>query len=120
MKNQIKIHCKQLSTNTQSGTQKNTYTPHLVLTKRCFIKDRSLAAQDSAINNGIKEPDSAKEFILKYFDVTDYQFNQIEWNGIKFKVLNAIPVASATIGRKKYFATDQQPFISILAGVQKL
>lgn len=120
MRNTIKLYHKKLITTNQAGTQKNVYSGELILTKRCHIKDRSLTAQDTAINNGIRNAETAKEFIFKYFDVTNYEFNEILWSGVRFKVLSTNKMSSVTLDGKKYIASDNRPFISILAGVKEL
>lgn len=120
MRNTVKIYHKKLITTNQSGTQKNKYSGELILTKRCYIKDRSLTTQDTAITNGIKNANDVKEFIFKYFDITNFEFNEIVWSGSRFKVLNSNKISSATFDGKKYNASDARPFISILAGVIKL
>lgn len=120
MRNQVSLFFKKIETKTQQGQQGNIYTPNLVLTKRCNIKDRSAAAQDTAINNGIRDADSSKEFVFKYFNVVNYKFNEIEWSGSRFQVLSTNKLSSVTLDGKRYVATDQKPFISIIAGLKKL
>lgn len=120
MKHTVKLYYRKLSTAITSGVQNNEYNQTLVLTKRCYIKDRSIASQDSAIVNGIKNTDTSKEFIFKYFDISDYQFNELLWAGVRLKVLGMTKLSSVNMDGKKYNATDAQPFISILAGVKQL
>jgi|688.fasta_scaffold812933_1 hypothetical protein len=120
MRNTVKIYHKKLITTNQSGTQKNKYSGELILIKRCYIKDRSLTTQDTAVTNGIKNANDVKEFIFKYFDITSIEFNEIVWSGVRFKVLNSNKMSNVTLDGKKYIASDSRPFISILAGVKEL
>ena len=120
MRNQISLYYKKIEGKTQQGQQSNIYTPTLVLTKRCHIKDRSSTAQDTAINNGIRDAENSKEFIFKYFNVTNYKFNEIEWSGSRFQVLSTNKLSSATLDGKRYIAANSTPFISIRAGLKKL
>lgn len=120
MRNTVKIYHKKLITTNQSGTQKNKYSGELILIKRCYIKDRSLTTQDTAVTNGIKNANDVKEFIFKYFDITSIEFNEIVWAGVRFKVLNSNKMSNVTLDGKKYIASDSRPFISILAGVKEL
>lgn len=120
MRNQVSLFFKKIETKTQQGQQGNIYTPNLVLTKRCHIKDRSAAAQDTAINNGIRDAESSKEFIFKNFNVTTYKFNEIDWSGSRFQVLSTNKLSSVTLDGKRYTASDAKPFISIIAGLKKL
>lgn len=118
MRNQVSLNVERLSTNTNSGIQKNNYEKKLVLTKRCYIKDRSQAAQETAVNNGVQNLDTVKELIFQYFPATDYKFNEIVWAGATFKVFSVTPIASITIERIRFVATNQQPFISIIVGLK--
>jgi hypothetical protein len=120
MRNEVRLFCQKLSTNTINGVQQNQYNKTFVISKKCHIKDRSLIAQDSAINNGVHAPDSSKELVFEYFNVTNLKFNEVEWAGSTFKVLSVMPLASATLDGKKYKATDAQPFISILIALKKM
>lgn len=120
MRNTVKIYHRKLFTTNQSGTQKNKYSGELILIKRCYIKDRSLTTQDTAVTNGIKNANDVKEFIFKYFDITSIEFNEIVWSGVRFKVLNSNKMSNVTLDGKKYIASDSRPFISILAGVKEL
>lgn len=120
MRNTVKIYHRKLITTNQSATQKNKYSKDLVVIKRCYIKDRSLTTQDTAVSNGIKNANDVKEFIFKYFDITSIEFNEIVWSGVRFKVLNSNKISSITLDGKKYIASDARPFISILAGVKEL
>lgn len=121
MRSTVKLYYKALKTTNSSGTQKNTYNPSLVITKRCHVRDRSQIAQDTAINSGKTNPENSKEFIFKYFDVTNYEFNELEWSGSRFQVLNTGKNHTFVDSkRRRYNSTDQQPFIVILAGLTKL
>lgn len=120
MRNTISLYHKKLITTNQSRTQKNIYSGELVLIKRCYIKDRSLTTQDTAVANGIRNTDTVKEFIFKYFDISGLEFNEILWSGVRFKVLSSNKMASVTMDGKKYNASDARPYISILGGVKEL
>lgn len=120
MKNTVKLYYNKLVTVNQQGKQVNTYSGNLVLTKRCYIKDRSITAQDTAVNNGIQNAETAKELIFKNFNVTGYKFNEIYWSGVKFKVLSVNKMSRVTIEGKTYEATDARPFISILVGIKEI
>jgi len=120
LRNTVSLYFQKLSTSTSNGIQKNINSGNLVLSKRCVIKDRSLIAQDTAINSGVYETASAKELIFEYFDITGIQFNEVEALGARFKVLASNKVSSTTIDGKKYFSSDERPFISILIGLKKL
>lgn len=120
MRNTVKLYFKKLSTAINSGIQNNEYNGTLVLIKRCYIKDRSVTSQDTAINNGIQNTETAKEFIFKYFNVTNYQFNEILWGNVRLKVLSVTKLSSVNLDSKKYTASDSQPFISIIAGVKQI
>ena len=120
MRNEVKLYYQELLTNTNNGVQNNKYSQNFVISKRCHIKDRSLIAQDTAINNGVHAPDSSKELIFEHFNVTNLKFNEVEWAGSRFKVLSTMPLSAATLDGKKFTATDNQPFISILIGLKKM
>ena len=116
----VKIYYKKLLTKTESSTQKNSYTRTQILMKRCYIKDRSTAAQDTAINSGIRDLENVKELIFKYFDITGYAFNELDWAGSRYQVIGSSKQHSVTMDSKKYNSTDSQPFISLLVGLKKL
>lgn len=116
----VKLYYQQLKTSTTSGVQSNSYSGSLVLTKRCHIKDRSFLAQDSAINSGVQNAENSKELIFKYFPVTNYAFNEVDWGTSKYKVLSTSKLSSVTIDGTRYTATSSRPFISILVGLKKL
>ena len=120
MRHNIELVLQELQTATIGGVQKNTYVPSPIRKKLSYIKDRSLTAQDTAITNGIKDTSLVKEFILKYFDTTGLQFNEIIWSNTRFKVLTP-PTKQSTVRMdgKLYIGTDAKPFISILAGIIK-
>ncbi|MFT6842662.1 MAG: hypothetical protein ACJASR_001431 [Psychroserpens sp.] len=120
MRNHVKLYYQELLTNISGGNQQNRYSENFIISKRCHIKDRSLIAQDTAINNGIHSPNSSKELIFEYFDVTNLKFNEVGWSGSKFKVLSVISLAAATLDSKKFIATDNRPFVSILIGLKKM
>lgn len=121
MTSNIKIYCKKLTTRISDNRQKSSYTSELVITKRCHVRDRSIIAQDTAINSGNTNPEKSKEFIVRNFDVTALDFNQIEWAGSKFQVLSVNKNHSAVLSnRTRIYANDAQPFIIILAGMTEL
>lgn len=116
----VKIYYKQLLTKTESSVQKNSYNRTQILTKRCYIKDRSPTAQDTAINNGIRDLENTKELIFKYFDITNFSFNELDIGGSRYKILGSSKPLSVTMDSKKYNATTNRPFISLLVGLSKL
>ena len=120
MRNEVKLYCQKLLTSTTAGVQNNKYSGNFIISKKCHIKDRSLIAQDTAINNGAHAAESSKELIFENFNVTSFKFNEVEWGGSRFKVLSVAPLAAATMDSKKFFASDSQPFISILIGLKKM
>jgi len=120
MRNKVTLYYQKLLTNTVDNVQSNSYSQNFLITKHCHIKDRSLIAQDSAINSGVHSPDTSKELIFPYFKITDLKFNEVEWGGARFKVLSSSPVSAVTLDGKKYFASDSQPFISILIELKKV
>lgn len=120
MRNQVNLHFKKLDTNIDNGIQKNSYNNNFVISKRCHIKDRSLSAQDSAINDGIRNLDNSKELIFENFNITNLIFNEVEWNNSRFKVLSSSKLATVRMDGKLFIASDNRPFISILIGLKKL
>lgn len=116
----VKIYYKSLNTRTENNTQKNSYSRTQILSKRCYIKERSVIAQDTAINNGIRNLENTKELIFKYFDITNYTFNEIDINGSRYQVIGSSYLYSITLDSKKYQTTNQRPFVSILVGLKKL
>lgn len=121
MRNQVSLYYNKLNVNIENGVQKNKYSATLVMPKRCYIKDRSIAAQDTAIATGIQNPESSKEFIFINFNVTDLKFNEIKWRNTIFTVLGSpVKLATVIMDKKRFVATDKRPFISIIAGMKKL
>lgn len=121
MRNQVFLYYNKLNVNIENGVQKNKYSSTLVLPKRCHIKDRSIASQDTAIATGVQNPENSKEFIFINFNVTDLKFNEIKWQDTIFTVLGSpVKLSAVTMDRKLFVATDKRPFISIIAGMKKL
>ena len=120
MRNVVTLFYQKLHSKIENSVQKNQYNENFILTKKCHVKDRTIIAQDTAINDGIRNAEASKELIFQYFDVTNYLFNEVEWSGARFKVLSTTKLASVTLDGKRYVATDNQPFISILIGLKKL
>jgi hypothetical protein len=116
----VTFNLKSLSSSNSNDIQKNKYLESQVIVKRCYIKDRSLDAQDTAINNGVRDSTDNKEFIFKYFDITSFSFNSIEWSGSKYQVIGSSKQSSVLLDGKRFVATDSLPFISGLVGLKKL
>ena len=116
----VKLHYKALLTKVENDIQKNTYNSAQILIKRCHIKDRSLIAQDTAVNNGIRDLENTKELIFKYFNIKALQFNEIEWAGAKYKVIASSIQSRVTMDGKAYIASDNAPFVSLLVSLKKL
>ena len=116
----VKLYYKGLLTKVESEIQKNSYSNTQILIKRCHIKDRSLAAQDTAVNNNIRDLENTKELIFQYFDITSLQFNEVEWSGGRYKVLGTSKQSRVTMDGTAYTATDNAPFVSILIALKKL
>ena len=120
LRNEVKIFYQALISKTESGVQKNSYNPQLILTKKCSIKDRSAVAQDTAAIRGSQNPETTKELIFEYFNVTGYNFNEVHWSDSVFKVLSVSKLASVTLDGTRFIADDPTPFISIIVGMKTL
>jgi len=120
MKNSVELFYKERKSFIQDGRQLTTYAPASSFKKLCHIKDRSQVAQDTAITNGIKNLDNSKELIFSYFDVKNFEFNEVKWSNTRFKVLGVNKISSITMNGKRFNALDELPFISILIGLAEL
>lgn len=104
-----------------AGEQKTSYNGgEVVIRKLCFIKDRSIASQDTSITSGNIDPSTSKEMIFKNFNITISEFNEIRWEGMKLKLLGVTKLSSVVLDGDRYNAPNGSPFISIIVGTSKL
>lgn len=118
----VDLYIKELrSYTTASGEQKSTYSAGtLVVRKMCYIKDRSVAAQDTSITNGKIDPSTSKELIFANFNIEDLKINEIRWEGMTMIIIGFTKLSTVTIENKRYTAPNGAPFVSIVVGVSKL
>lgn len=118
----VDLYIKKLKSYTNSsGEQKSTYSAGtLVVRKMCYIKDRSIAAQDTSITNGKIDPSTSKELIFRNFAIEDLQINEIRWEGMSMTIIGITKLSTIVIEGKRYTAPNGSPFISIVVGVNKL
>jgi hypothetical protein len=103
-----------------SSQQITTFVDVPLLTLRCHIRDRSTAAQDTAINQNFKNAENTKEFICDYFNLAQYSFTKLAWSGVSFKVLGVNPYSSVTINGTRFYAPEGKYYVGIQAGITKL
>jgi hypothetical protein len=118
----IDLYVKSLKVyTTSSGEQKSTYSAGVfVVRKMGYVKDRSTASQDTSITSGKMDPSTSKELIFKNFAIEDLKINEIKWEGVSMKMLGVSKLATVVIQGKRYTSPIGFPFISIIAGVDKL
>lgn len=118
----VDLYIKELKVYTTStGEQKSTYgAGTLVVRKMCYVKDRSIASQDTSITNGKIDPSTSKELIFRNFAIEDLKINEIKWEGMSLKILGISKISTISIEGKTYLAPNGAPFISIIVGVSQL
>jgi hypothetical protein len=118
----VDLYIKKLKSYTNSsGEQKSTYSAGtLVVRKMCYIKDRSIAAQDTSITNGKIDPSTSKELIFRNFPIEDLQINEIRWEGMIMTIIGITKLSTILIEGKRYSSPNGSPFISIVVGVNKI
>ena len=98
-----------------NGIQNTTYNKTLIISKKCYIKDRSISAQESAISQNKVNPTDTKELIFDHFDIRNINITKITWKGSEFVVLGKNYLSSIKIDGLKYSYV-----VSILVGLTKL
>lgn len=83
---------------------------------KAYIKNRSAAAQDTAIQAQL-DPNTSIELIFKYFPFKNYNFTRFTWGESSYIFRSIQPLAEASIRGKRFSATSQAPFIQIIGSL---
>ena len=99
-----------------NNQQINSFQSEVLFTVKCYIVEKGLVAQDSAISSNFENPELTKEFICDYFDISQYNITKIMWNDIVYKILSVKEYSYVNIKSKRYEASLGRYFVGISAG----
>lgn len=116
----VNLYYKEIKTKTISDKQINSYTPELVLKKRCLVRDRTNASIDIGAMMQVKDAANLKELIFDYFDVTSININHVEWEGSKYDITGTEKIKTFTEDSNRYTAPEGAPFIRIYIGLRQI
>jgi hypothetical protein len=112
----IALYTNAKNTKKTNNQQINSFQSEILFNKRCYIVEKGLVAQDSAISNNFENPELTKEFICDYFDISQYNITKIMWNSIVYNVLSVKEYSYVNIKGIRYEAMRGKYFVGISAG----
>lgn len=102
-----------------NGKQSTSFPNQAKLTVKCYIVDKSIAAQETAINQNIQNVATAKEFICDYFNLYQYNITKLVCDDVTYEIIGKTPYYSYRINGTRYDAPEGKYFVGILAGIKE-
>lgn len=116
----VSFYYKDLTVKQDDGKQINKYTPVLVTSKRCLMRDRTNASIEVGAFTQVRDPANLKELIFSYFPIRNMTIDSIKWEGSEYVITGTEQIKSFTAERQRFTAPEGAPFIRIYIGLKKL